>query len=99
MGTPYGRQVRVKFDSVNGGLKTAGRLSGFTVSEGPDGPEAPCIFNQEVADDDPMVAIVWVDKLPENPNLWYGRGQNPYCNLVDQANMAAPVMGPVPIKE
>ena len=99
VGTPYGRQIRVKYTSVNGGLKAAGRLSGFTVSEGPDGPEAPCIFNQELADDDPMVAIVWVDKLPENAHLWYGRGLNPYCNLVDQANMAAPVMGPIPIKE
>jgi sialate O-acetylesterase len=99
VGTPYGRQLRVKFADLNGGLKAAGRLSGFTVSEGPEGPDTPCIFNQEIADDDPTVAIVWVDNLPTNPHLWYGRGLNPYCNLVDQANMAAPVMGPIPIKE
>ena len=99
VGTPYGRQVRVKFNSVNGGLKAAGRLSGFSISAGQDGPDTTCIFNQEIADDDPTVAVVWIDGLPENPQLWYGRGLNPYCNLTDQANMAAPVMGPIAIKE
>ncbi len=98
-GTPYGRQLRVKFTDINGGLKAAGRLSGFSIGSGPDGPDAPCVFNQEIADDDPSVAIIWVEGMPENPHLWYGRGLNPYCNLVDQANMAAPVMGPIPIKE
>ena len=97
-GTPYGGQVRVKFGSVNGGLASAGRLSGFSISEGPDGADAPCIFNQEIDPNDPTVAIVWFDKLPDNAQLWYGRGLNPYCNLTDQANMAAPVMGPVAIK-
>ncbi len=97
--TPYGGQVRVKYNSVNGALAAAGRLSGFTISEGPEGSDAPCIFNQELDPKDPTVAIVWFDNLPNNPQLWYGRGLNPYCNLVDQANMAAPVMGPIPIKE
>ncbi len=97
-GTPYGGQVRVKFNSVNGALTSAGRLSGFSLSEGPDGPDMPCIFNQEIDPNDPTVAIVWFDKLPDNAQLWYGRGLNPYCNLSDQANMAAPVMGPIPVK-
>ena len=96
--TPYGRQLRVKYNSFNGALVAAGRLSGFSISEGPDGPDTPCVFNQELAADDPSVVIVWVDNLPENPHLWYGRGLNPYCNLTDQANMAAPVMGPIPVK-
>jgi len=99
VGTPYGRQLRVKFNVLNGGLKSAGRLSGFSISDGPDGPEVPCIFNQEIAQDDPSVVIVWVDNLPENPCLWYGRGLNPYCNLADEASMAAPVMGPIPFKK
>ncbi len=98
-GTPYGRQLRVKFGSVNGALAATGRLSGFSVSDGPDGPDVPCIFNQELDPGDPTVAIVWVDNLPENPHLWYGRGLNPYCNLTDQANMAAPVMGPIPFQK
>lgn len=96
-GTPYGQQLRIKFKSVNGGLQAAGRVSGFSISTGPDGPDVSCIFKQEVAPDDPSTIILWVESVPENAHLWYGRGLNPYCNVVDQANMAMPVMGPIPI--
>jgi len=96
-GTPYAAQLRVRFTSVNGGLKADGRVSGFSISDGPDGPDKGCIFNQEIAPDDPSTVILWVEKLPENPQLWYGRGLNPYCNVLDQANMGMPVFGPVPI--
>lgn len=95
--TPYGAQVRVRCSGVNGGLQAAGRVSGFSISAGPDGPEFPCIYNQEIASGDPEVVVLWVQKLPENPHLWYGRGLDPYCNVVDAANMALPVFGPVPI--
>ncbi|MBI5095710.1 MAG: sialate O-acetylesterase [Candidatus Hydrogenedentes bacterium] len=96
-GTPHGQQLRVKFASVNGGLKAAGRVSGFSISGGPDAANASCIFKQEVSTDDPTVIILWVESVPENAQLWYGRGLDPYCNVVDQANMALPVFGPVAI--
>lgn len=96
-GTPYGQQLRIKFSNVNGGLQAAGRAAGFSISAGPDGADAPSVFNAEVSADDPSTIILWVQNLPENPHLWYGRGYNPYCNVVDKANMAVPVMGPIPI--
>jgi sialate O-acetylesterase len=95
--TPYGLQVRVTFSGVNGRLSAAGRASGFSISRGPAGPPVACIFNQEPAADDPNTIILWVSQLPETPQLWYGRGMDPYCNAVDEANMAVPVFGPVPI--
>lgn len=96
-GTPYGQQIRVTFTSVNGALQAAGKAAGFSIGAGPDGPDAPCIFNTEIAADDPTTVILWVQDVPENPHLWYGRGLNTYCNIVDAANMAVPVMGPIPI--
>ena len=96
-GTPYGQQLRVKFASLNGGLKAAGRVSGFGISAGPDAANAPCIFKQEVAPDDPSTIVLWVEGVPDNAQLWYGHGLDPYCNVVDDANMAAPVFGPVAI--
>jgi len=95
--TRYGMQVRVRCSGINGGLQAAGRVSGFSISAGPDGPEFPCIYKQEIAPEDPEVVVLWVNKLPENPHLWYGRGLDPYCNVVDAAKMALPVFGPVPI--
>jgi sialate O-acetylesterase len=97
LGTPYGRQLRVKFASVNGVLQAAGRPNGFSISSKIDGADAPCIYNMEIAKDDPTVVVLWVQEFPEDPYLWYGRGFNPYCNIVDGANMAMPVMGPIQI--
>jgi sialate O-acetylesterase len=97
VGTPYGAQIKVKFATVNGGLKAAGRVYGFSISGGADAPNAPCIYKQEISAEDPTVVILWVESVPENAQLWYGRGLDPYCNVVDQANMAMPVFGPVAI--
>ena len=40
------------------------------------------------------------DKLPDNPALGYGIGfgRDAYVNLSDDADMAAPVFGPLPIQ-
>lgn len=97
--TPYGQQLRVTFSQGNGGLQAAGRMAGFSISDGPGGPDFPCIFNMEVAPDDPFTIILWVQEFPQSPHLWYGRGFNPYCNVVDEANMALPVMGPIPVQK
>jgi sialate O-acetylesterase len=94
--TRYGDVVRVRFDSVNGGLRAPGRLAGFSISGG-DGPDEPCIYNQEIDPEDPASVLLWTSKLPENAQLWYGRGLDPYCNLTDAADMGAPAFGPVPV--
>jgi hypothetical protein len=40
-----------------------------------------------------------VHALPDTPlYLWYGYGANPYCNLVDEADMAVKAFGPVEIR-
>jgi sialate O-acetylesterase len=36
-------------------------------------------------------------KLPEGATLRYGFGKDPYCNLRDEEDMAAPVFGPMAI--
>jgi sialate O-acetylesterase len=95
--SPYGQQLRVTFDQVNGGLQSAGRASGFSVSSGPNQDNFPCILKAEIAADNPNVVVLWVQNLPDDANLWYGRTLDPYCNIVDQANMAVPVFGPMPV--
>jgi sialate O-acetylesterase len=95
--TPYGKTLRLRFSQVNGGLQSTGRLHGFSISSGEEGPERPAIYKQEIALDEPDTVVLWVWELPENPYLWYGRGLDPYCNLTDGENMSAPVFGPVPI--
>lgn len=95
--TPFGNTLRVTFSGVNGGLSAQGRASGFALTPGAEGAEVPALLKQEIAADDPNTVVLWVAKWPENPHLWYGWGLNPYCNIVDQANMAVPVFGPLPV--
>lgn len=94
---PYGQYIRVVFRDVNGALKASGRLHGFSVSSGAEGADVPVVYRQDVDPANPTHVRVWITKLPEDPHLWYGRGLDPYCNLVDEANMAAPAFGPVPV--
>lgn len=96
--TRYGRGLRVHFTGVNGGLRAAGRLSGFSLSQSAEGPDLPCIYKQEIDPENASAVLLWVHKMPEpTAQLWYGRGYDPYCNLTDAEDMAAPVFGPVPV--
>lgn len=96
--TPYGKQILVKFTDVNGSLIAPGRPAGFVITSGPDGSPVPSILNQEISKDAPDTVVLWFwGDLPENAQLWYGWGFDPYCNIVDEAGMAVPVFGPVPI--
>lgn len=96
--TPYGKQILVKFTDVNGRLTAPGRPAGFVITPGPDGSPVPTILNQELSKESPDTVILWFwGDLPENAQLWYGWGFDPYCNIADEAGMAVPVFGPVPI--
>ena len=97
--SPFGHTVHVMFSDVNGSLQSAGRLSGFGISTGPEGDPVPCIYDQRIDSESPDTVILWIQELPEDAHLWYGRGMDPYCNLVDSEDMAAPVFGPVPISK
>ncbi len=94
--TRDGLQLRVTFSGVNGRLLAAGRPNGFWISAGPDGDAPQSIYKVEFNPENPNGLILFTNnQLPENPHLWYGRGLDPYCNIVDEAQMALPVFGPV----
>lgn len=96
--TPYGKQILVKFAEVNGRLTAPGRPNGFSITAGQDGAPVPCILNQEISAESPDTVILWYQgDLPENAQLWYGWGYDPYCNIGDEAGMAVPVFGPMAI--
>lgn len=97
LSSPYGPQVKVTFSGVNGKLTSAGRPFGFSISITEDAPNLPCIYKITLPENEPNAVILWITKMPEQAFLWYGRGFDPYCNIVDEANMAVPVFGPIPI--
>ena len=103
---PWGgdrRTLYVEFSDVNRGLRSAGRLSGFSLRQ-PDETEILAIFRAFVDPASPTRVVLELGSgipnkpLPPGTKLWYGWGADPYCNLVDEANMAAPVFGPMEIE-
>lgn len=95
--TPYGGGIRVRFDSVNGVLTSAGRMNGFVITESEDGPPMDYIYEQQVDPKNNDAILLWVMQLPATALLSYGHGGNPYANVVDSEGMALPCFGPVPV--
>ncbi|MEN6603051.1 MAG: sialate O-acetylesterase [Bryobacteraceae bacterium] len=90
--------VRVAFSNVNGKLKAAGRIAGFSIHNASGEPLAS-IYKIRVDPADPSALLLYtVSKPPEGAVLHYGYGKDPYCNLRDEADMGAPVFGPMPIQ-
>lgn len=91
--------VKVIFSGVNGTLHADGRISGFTIHDA-SGLPVPLIYRATI---DPAeastVRLSITGKLPEHATLYYGYGKDPYCNLRDAEDMAAPVFGPMPIQQ
>ena len=91
--------VRVEFAEVNGKLVHAGRLNGFTIHDD-KGQALPLIYRQRVEPHQGNVVELLIGgKFPPGAVLWYGSGKDPYVNLRDEAGMAAPVFGPLPIQQ
>ncbi len=81
------------------GLQPPRHIAGFSIRQA-DGTEIPLIFDAVV---DPKardtVILQLTGPVPEKAHLWYGYGYDPYCNLADGLDMAAPAFGPVPLDE
>ncbi len=95
---PEGTRIRVRFADVNGRLTAAGRISGFSIRTAQHHPYR-IIYKMEVDKASPTdILLHLTEACPQNAFLWYGFGIDPYCNIVDEADMAVPVFGPVPIE-
>lgn len=93
--------IRVRFTSVNGRLRSPGRMAGFSINDAQGQPVA-AIYKTRVDPADGSAILLHVGFGPAGPpsgaTLWYGQGKDPYCNIVDSEDMAMPVFGPLPIE-
>ena len=96
-----GPSVRVAFSGLQGRLQAAGRPSGFSLRDAA-GRELPMVYKTTL-DGSTAVLYLALDaqyneaRLQEGTYLWYGWGCRPYCNVTDDADMAIPAFGPLPL--
>jgi sialate O-acetylesterase len=90
--------LHVRFSGVTGSLRPTEHIGGFAIhgDESADG-SVPLLLRSHVADDGCTVILHLARPVTANDRLSYGFGLAPYCNLVDDADMAALAFGPVPI--
>lgn len=88
------RTIRVRYADVNGSLTPARHIAGFSVRNA-EGQQLPLAYDALVDPKDPHVVVLSLaGDVPPGSQLWYGYGLDPYCNLVDAEDMAAPTFGP-----
>jgi len=96
----YPKRVIITFTGVNGRLRCAGRLAGFSIRDR-DGKDLRMVFDQALDPDqsDRVVLecqVTWrYAPFPEEAYLYYGWGNDPVCNLEDEMGLAAPAFGPL----
>lgn len=88
------QRLRIAFSHVHGALTSAGRPAGFSFRNA-DGLEPHRPY--KIALDGNAVLLYFdANPIPENVSVFYGWGLDPYCNIVDSADMPIPTFGPVP---
>jgi sialate O-acetylesterase len=88
--------IEVTFDDVNGKLVSEGRIAGFSLRT-PAGAEIPAIYKATIRGGNTVV-LATQGKLPEDAQLWYGYGKDPYCNLRDERGFGVLATGPISIQ-
>jgi sialate O-acetylesterase len=92
-----GRTLRVTFAGVNGRLLPRERVMGFSVHAA-DGRPLALLYDASVDPANPgAVRLDLAEPAPEGAVLWYGHGLDPFVNLTDEEDLAAPVFGPARI--
>lgn len=87
--------VIVEFRNVEGGLKCAGRVMGFSLNNDV-GPVAG-IYHAELRGNRVVIRTLQTVLDLASMTLHYGSGTNPPCNVHDGAGRPLPVFGPVTV--
>lgn len=89
--------LRVTFTGARGGLQAPGRPAGFELREA-SGRPIELLYKTTLEGDTAVLHVMdGHGPIPQEMQLWYGFGLNPYCNITDAQDMAVPAFGPIAI--
>ncbi|MCW5965453.1 MAG: sialate O-acetylesterase [Bryobacterales bacterium] len=93
------RVIRLECETVNGKLTAAGKMWGFTVVS-PGAQQQPEVFKVVRDPANPSALLVHFQEAPVGAQLqlYYSKGRYSYANIVDEADMALPAFGPMPVQ-
>lgn len=91
-------RYRINFTGINSALQTAARPTGFSFRDS-TGQDLNLIYKTAVSADGQSIDLFLTHHPPAGASLWYAYGMNPYCNVVDELDMALPAFGPIPMAD
>jgi type 1 glutamine amidotransferase len=80
------------------GLKPDRHIAGFSI-RAKNGTAIPLVYEAGIGKARDTVILKLSGAVPAGASLWYGYGLDPFCNLIDGADMAVPVFGPIALDE
>ena len=92
-------EIHVRYRNLAGQLRASGVPNGFSLrAKGEEKPSCK-MFRKIILKQNEIVIVVEIpiEKLFEY-ELWYGYGNDFYCNIIDGQNRAIPAMGPIALK-
>ncbi len=91
--------IRLELESVNGSVKAAGKMSGFSVINA-EKSQSLAVFKVTRDPANSSALLIWFQGAqPETKlQLYYAKGRHSYANIVDDADMALPAFGPLDVK-
>lgn len=84
--------VLVKFSNVSGALRAGSRPAGFSITDVPG-----YVFDVKLEGSVARLKTTVAKNTLEQASVHYGRGLDPYCNIIDRDGRSLPVFGPVPM--
>lgn len=87
--------LRLRYKHIHGKLVASGRPTGFEVRTGLDMVPPQKVFKITLEKDCALLHLTIPSQELPGLSLYYGRGEDPACNITDQANRAIPAMGPI----
>jgi len=87
--------VIIRYDNVDDGLKSAGRPTGFALTQKRGEITNDYIYRIDLDKNKVILKTCITPLEAEGMHLYYGFGADPYCNITDGADRSLPAMGPV----
>jgi sialate O-acetylesterase len=87
--------LRLRYDNLHGGLISHDRPMGFEVLMNQESILLQQVFKTTLDGDCVVLHLVITPEELTGCQLYYGRGQDPACNVTDAAGRSIPAMGPI----
>lgn len=91
--------IHIQYKNISGAFKSCGIPNGFALRKSDEKEPSQKMFRKISLKQNEVIISVQIplDKLAEY-ELWYGYGNDFYCNITDGENRAIPAMGPILLK-